>query len=343
MRPVGAALAVFAAAFSLRAQSADPGVSSREPGPIQDNSFLVEEAYNQDPGVVQHIQQFVWTPFTGSWVYTFTQEWPVGGVRNQLSYTVAIARVDGPEGATGLGDLLLNYRYQLVGDGEARVALAPRLSLVLPTGNALRGLGSGGAGVQVSLPLSVVLSPAFQANVNAGATWIASAEDERGDRARTVAYNFGSSLIFRESTTLDLLVEAIWVRGEIPIAPGRRPVRPDGDRLPGRALGLQLPEWAAESCRASACRSVSAAIATSRCCSTCPSSTRSPGQGIEGIRKGPRSLSRLWTPVEPDPSGAFLRSPSSSRSRDAPRRRRVNPSKWSPIRPERPRGSAIRR
>ena len=24
-------------------------------GPIQDNSFLLEEAYNQDPGVVQHI------------------------------------------------------------------------------------------------------------------------------------------------------------------------------------------------------------------------------------------------------------------------------------------------
>jgi hypothetical protein len=26
--------------------------------PIQDNSFLVEEAYNQEPGVIQHVARF---------------------------------------------------------------------------------------------------------------------------------------------------------------------------------------------------------------------------------------------------------------------------------------------
>src|SRR5262249_6174658 len=182
---------------------------------------LVEEAYNQDPGLVQHIQQFVWVPGSGAWIYTFTQEWPVGGVKHQLSYTLALARVTSPSGATGIGDIFLNYRYQLVGDSEATTAVAPRLSLILPTGNGRRGLGAGGAGLQVNVPLSVVLSPAFQANANAGATWISSAEDSRGDRAHTFGSNLGSSLIWRGSSTFDVLVEAVWIHSQNPIAPGR--------------------------------------------------------------------------------------------------------------------------
>ena len=37
--------------------------------PIQDNSFLVEEAYNQEDGVVQHISFFQYLPTTG-WAFT---------------------------------------------------------------------------------------------------------------------------------------------------------------------------------------------------------------------------------------------------------------------------------
>lgn len=44
---------------------------------IQDNSFLIEEAYNQEDGVVQHIQMFQYLKKSKDWVYTFTQEWPV--------------------------------------------------------------------------------------------------------------------------------------------------------------------------------------------------------------------------------------------------------------------------
>ena len=64
-----------------------PGTLSAQtpPAPISDNSFLIEEAYNQDRGVVQHISSFV-RPTRGSeFVYTFVQEWPVGGMQNQLS------------------------------------------------------------------------------------------------------------------------------------------------------------------------------------------------------------------------------------------------------------------
>src|SRR5262245_48740936 len=54
--------------------------------PIQDNSFLLEEAYNQEPGVVQHISFFTYAAESEAWLYAFTQEWPApGDARHQLS------------------------------------------------------------------------------------------------------------------------------------------------------------------------------------------------------------------------------------------------------------------
>ena len=49
---------------------------------IEDNSFLVEEAYNQDPGVVQHIFNAVYSrdPNRRGWTFNFTQEWPLYGL-----------------------------------------------------------------------------------------------------------------------------------------------------------------------------------------------------------------------------------------------------------------------
>src|SRR5260221_10479412 len=60
----------------LTAPTSGGAVKIEEAPIIQDNSFLVEEAYNQEFGVVQHIQTFqrVWS--THSWGYTFTQECP---------------------------------------------------------------------------------------------------------------------------------------------------------------------------------------------------------------------------------------------------------------------------
>jgi len=57
---------------------------------IEDNSFLIEEAYNQEPGVVQHIFQSVYSsgPRQRGWAFAFTQEWPIYGQDHQFSYTV---------------------------------------------------------------------------------------------------------------------------------------------------------------------------------------------------------------------------------------------------------------
>ena len=50
--------------------------AARQEPPIQDNSFLVEEAYNQERNVVQHISTFSRLWNSKDWSYSFTQEWP---------------------------------------------------------------------------------------------------------------------------------------------------------------------------------------------------------------------------------------------------------------------------
>ena len=76
--------------------------------PIQDNSFLAEEAYNQEPGVVQHIQSFTRLWNSKTWAYSFTQEWPVPNHwRHQLSYTLSGAKTD-PTLDRSFVDLLVN-------------------------------------------------------------------------------------------------------------------------------------------------------------------------------------------------------------------------------------------
>jgi hypothetical protein len=57
---------------------------------IQDNSFFIEEAYNQKPGVVQHI--FNLPSFFAGHAHeimpSLTQEWPVFSQTHQFSYTI---------------------------------------------------------------------------------------------------------------------------------------------------------------------------------------------------------------------------------------------------------------
>ncbi len=176
--------------------------------PIQDNSFLLEEAYNQEPGVIQHISAFTRSVETGTWVYSFTEEWPVLGQTHQASVTLNFADLKVPSGR-GVGDVLLNYRLQAVGSGEASVALAPRLSVILPTGDATRGLGSGGPGLEVNLPLSVALSDRFVSHVNLGGRYLPKADTELGS-ADLTSFTVGQSFIWLAHRKLNFMVETVY-------------------------------------------------------------------------------------------------------------------------------------
>ena len=95
---------------SVAQETQQPAIHDRAPGPIQDNSFLIEEAYNQEDSVIQHISYFQKLTNTGAWVYTQTDEWPLRSYKHQLSVTLvgnAHRRFSGCRGRLG------RYRHQL--------------------------------------------------------------------------------------------------------------------------------------------------------------------------------------------------------------------------------------
>jgi hypothetical protein len=181
-------LAFLAAVTSAVAQA--PGIA--------DNSFLIEEAYNQEFGVVQHISGLQHSLKTRAWTFSFTQEWPLSSQTHQISYTIPYQRTAGPSSSSGFGDAALNYRYQLRAD--QRIAIAPRLSVLLPTGRESRGLGAGAVGAQLNMPVSVLLGSSFVSHWNAGVTAIPD----------VTTYNLGASLIWLVRPTFNVMFEAAW-------------------------------------------------------------------------------------------------------------------------------------
>jgi len=187
---------------------------------IEDNSFLIEEAYNQEAGVVQHIQMFQYLKKSKNWQYSFTQEWPVPDQTNQFSYSIPVVHMTDPANASGIGDIALNYRYQAV--FQDKIALAPRFSVILPTGDYKKALGTDSVGLQVNIPLSVELSDKFVTHWNLGATYTPRSKEPGGAKADTTAFNYGASLIYLATENFNLMLEAAGTSGET--------VLPDGSR-----------------------------------------------------------------------------------------------------------------
>ena len=189
-----------------------PDAAAAEPFQITDNSFFIEEAFNQEPRVFQNIATALFGE-GGDWAMGFTQEWPAPSMTHQLSYTATLLNV-GDE--TGAGDVLLNYRYQLSTEAPGRPAMSPRVSLVVPTGDEERGLGVGGWGLQFNLPVSKQVGNFF-VHGNAGLTWWPSLSTDRFPSVGfapaedvSVASPFvGGSLIYRARPMFNVLVESL--------------------------------------------------------------------------------------------------------------------------------------
>jgi hypothetical protein len=146
----------------------------------------------------------------------------MGSQAHQISFSLPILRTGAlSDPRTGLGDILLNYRYQLVGDGEARVAVSPRASLILPTGNSAKGQGSASTGLQVALPLSLVLTPNLAAHSNLGATWLPRAKNSDGEQADLLGWNLGQSLIWMAHPRFNVMLEYVYSKAQSVTGPGQ--------------------------------------------------------------------------------------------------------------------------
>jgi DtxR family transcriptional regulator, Mn-dependent transcriptional regulator len=133
---------------------------------ISDNSFLVEEAFNQEPGIFQNIFVFERSGPRG-WNLGFVQEWPVTTMRHQFSYTLNFAR-DG--GSARFSDTAVNYRYQLWMEDSGRPAFSPRVSLLLSRDDNETGLDEGTMGLEMNLPFSKRVGPTYF-HWNGGIRW----------------------------------------------------------------------------------------------------------------------------------------------------------------------------
>jgi len=149
----------------------------RQPA-FEDNSFLIEEAITQEKGILQHISTFYLDNLRGgNFIYSFSQEIPISHLRHQLSYTLYYNVLNPKTGSTasGFGDIDVSYSYMALGKKDWAMVV-PTFTLILPTGNAATGVGTGGFGGRLSLAVTKRLSNELFTNYNAGYTHIINAD-----------------------------------------------------------------------------------------------------------------------------------------------------------------------
>jgi hypothetical protein len=207
-------LLIAATAETAWAQDAAATVDHRRPFEITDNSFLVEEAFNQDAGIFQNIVNFNRTR-GGEWVATFTQEWPLFSHTHQISYTVPFTSTDL---GSGFGDAYIHYRLQVLDGDNGRPAFSPRVSLILPSGSVSKATGQGSAGWEVNLPFSQQIGDLF-VHWNAGFTQVPTAIGDDDLEHDLFTPRVAASGIWRARPMLNLMLETVVEWTDVPTGP----------------------------------------------------------------------------------------------------------------------------
>jgi hypothetical protein len=148
--------------------------------PIQDNSFLIEEAYNQEDGVIQQISTFARLTNSRDWVYTqadegrceatSTREGVAGSHPNVVSFT-----------GSGWGGTAFKLPISTGGRRRNQAGGGAQTERFVPCRRPRFGRGSGGLGLQTKLPISIQHSAHLVSPWIAMTIWIPRARDEPRD------------------------------------------------------------------------------------------------------------------------------------------------------------------
>jgi hypothetical protein len=197
----------LAATIVLALVGASAARAQNQPFEILDNSFLVEEAFNQEPGIFQNIFGLRHDGDAGE--AGFTQEWPLFTQTHQFSFTVAAFGLDR---SWAFGDVMVNYRWQASMESAARPAFSPRLSIILPSGDAAKGFGEGSPGWQVNLPFSKQFGDAYL-HWNAGFTHLPNADGDSTEH-NLFTPHVAMSGIWRLRPMFNLMLETVFAWDE---------------------------------------------------------------------------------------------------------------------------------
>jgi hypothetical protein len=189
---------------------------------LQSNGFLVETAYLQEEGELQHNFTFSRTN-RRNWSMVVNEEIPLGSEKHQLSFSVP-AQLAGNAAAPGrgFGDSKIGYSYGLIGNSASRFSISPGVGLSVPTGRSGTQLGAGAPGVSFIVPVGVMLTGRFASNSSFEITYTRSAKNSERQLADTLGYEMGQSLVWFAKPKLNFLIEAVWERSQTVVGPGLR-------------------------------------------------------------------------------------------------------------------------
>ena len=113
---------------------------------------------------------------------------------------------------SGLGDAVVNYRYGVRLD--PLVAIAPRFSVVLPTGSTEKSggpYGAGATGLQFAFPISWEVSPLVVTHANIGMGWTPDRSNTI-HRRDLISQSLGGSVVLRVANSWNSLLEFVTTR-----------------------------------------------------------------------------------------------------------------------------------
>ncbi len=195
---------------------------------IEDNSFLLEEAFNQEWGIVQFIQKYQTSENAQGYEYVFENEIPITDKTHQFSYALTFARQD-EEGHGALNDAVLNYRWQAL--NKEGVLVTERFGLVLPTGRVDNNAGNGVYGFEFMKSASIQLSDDFINHWNFGFSVLPHAKTADIDKRRTLTgFTAGTSLIYLWKDNFNFMLETLLESGQS--------TNPDGSKSADTALTI---------------------------------------------------------------------------------------------------------
>jgi hypothetical protein len=194
-------------------------VAAAGPRPIDgfdDNSFLVEEAYNQERGEVQHTFNAVYSNDfkRRGWSFNFEQEWWLFTEDHQVAFSIPFFHLwEESRRHNGVGDIQIGYRYQLTNEEPEIPAFAPGFSLILPTGDRDKGTGNGVVGYEWTIAASKKLGRRLAMHANLGLSYLPKIRIRLNDERRLspkrslVSYDVGASVVFALSSDVHVLLE----------------------------------------------------------------------------------------------------------------------------------------